>query len=187
MSRSRAVIILTVALASLAGLSGCAAPASDISVRTSELMESMVISTADQAAAGDTTGASGTLDALQSQLDRAVAAGDVTDARAARIQEAIDLVRADLQPASEVAPTETPASSDSVTPDSSTVIETPVTDDGADTGENGTDDTGPDGTGPDTTGPDTTGPDGGGPGGKGADDKGPGHKGADGKGNGPGK
>jgi len=149
MSRHRAVIIITLALTAVAGLSGCAASTSDISVRTSELMESMVVSTADQLAAGDTAGAATTLDALQSQLDRALSAGDVSGDRATRIQEAIDLVRSDLQPAPEVtpAPTETPEPSESVAPDAPTVTETPVTDSGPGNNGNGKTDKGGNGKG----------------------------------------
>ena len=85
-------------------------------------MQSAVVAVAESAAAGDPTTALARLDELQQQLDAALAAGDVTQERAAAIQSAIDAVRADLQPAP--APTVEPA------PAPATTVDPGVTDDG---------------------------------------------------------
>lgn len=89
----------------IVSLSGCAAPAADIDAGASELMQTTVMATADQAAAGDSAGALATLDTLQTQLQQAIDAGDITAARAVAVQRSIDLVRADLAPEPSVAPT----------------------------------------------------------------------------------
>jgi len=52
---------------------------------------------AQHAAAGDPSAAVAALDSLQSQLDAAVASGDVSGDRSEVIQAKIDAVRADLQ------------------------------------------------------------------------------------------
>lgn len=97
---------LTVAL--LTGvLAGCAPAATDLKSETSAQMQAVVVSVAESAAAGDPVTALQRLDELQQRLDAAVAAGDVSAERAVAIQDAIDAVRADLQPAPE--PTVVPA------------------------------------------------------------------------------
>ena len=92
----------------VAGLSGCATPALD-EAAGAQLQES-VVAIADAAAAGDLAGAVVGLDELQTELDAAIAADEVTAARAARIQSAIDAVRTDLESLqAATAPVETPA------------------------------------------------------------------------------
>ena len=78
----------------IALLSGCASPTFDQTTAT-QLQES-VVSVAESAAAGDFPGAVAELDELQTELDAAIEADLVTAARAARIQAAINVVRADL-------------------------------------------------------------------------------------------
>ncbi len=112
MSRTAPVIALTIVLAAALGLSGCAPTSPGITASTSELMQSTIGVAAEQAAAGDAAGSLATLNSLEAQLNAAIGSGDVSAARAAGIQDAIDLVRADLQPA----PVTTPAPSDTVLP-----------------------------------------------------------------------
>ncbi len=79
-------------------LAGCATTPGDISSGTAGELQTTVVAIAESAAAGDAAGALAQLDALQQQLDAAVADGSVSAERAAAIQSRIDLVRADLQP-----------------------------------------------------------------------------------------
>ncbi|SDZ10260.1 hypothetical protein [Herbiconiux ginsengi] len=113
MSRRRRQMLVTIPFALAVALSGCAtgAPA-EIASGTGELMQSTVVTAAEQAAAGDSAGALATLDALQEQLDTASSAGDLSASRATAIQGAIDQVRSDLRSAPEVAPTNAPATTD---------------------------------------------------------------------------
>jgi len=90
-------------------LAGCAAASPEISTATSGAMQTTVVSIAQSAATGDPTTALAQLDALQQQLDAAVADGSVTAERASSIQTRIDLVRGDLQPVVEQAPVVEPA------------------------------------------------------------------------------
>jgi len=109
----RRISILVGAAVIVAGaLTGCAPSSTALSHDAAAAMQRSVASVADSAAAGDSSSALAMLDGLQAQLDRAIADGDVSAARAAAIQSAIDLVRADLQPVSVPAPepaTTTPA------------------------------------------------------------------------------
>ena len=76
-------------------ISGCAAqPELDGSVAGD--LQSSVLLVATSAAEDDTASALEQLDALQKELDAAVADGSVAQERATTIQSAIDLVRADL-------------------------------------------------------------------------------------------
>lgn len=91
------------------GVAGCAVTPGDISSGTAGELQTTVVAIAESAAAGDAAGALAQLDALQQQLDAAVANGSVSAERAAAIQSRIDLVRADLQPPPVVEPTTEPA------------------------------------------------------------------------------
>lgn len=100
--RPRRASWMTVAAASIGiaasvglGLTGCAVDPG-LSAATSESLQNGVVSVANQAAAGDNAAALTSLDALQQQLQAAIASGDITADRAATVQAAIDLVRADL-------------------------------------------------------------------------------------------
>ena len=103
-------------------LAGCTPAPTALSPQVSTDMQSAVVAVAESAAAGDPTTALARLDELQQRLDAALAAGDVTQERAAAIQSAIDAVRAGLQPTP--APTVEPA------PAPATTVDPGVTDDG---------------------------------------------------------
>ena len=91
--------LLASAVIAGASLAGCAAPSAELSPGASAAMQESVVLIAESAAAGDPAGALGRLDQLQQELASALADGSVSDERAAAIQAAIELVRADLQPA----------------------------------------------------------------------------------------
>lgn len=94
MTRRLVTSLAVVALATVA-LAGCAAtPELETSVASD--LQSLVATVAEESAGGDTAAALDDLDTLQDTLDAAESAGDVSDARSTEIQEAIDLVRADL-------------------------------------------------------------------------------------------
>jgi len=100
----RAVLALVMTLA----LAGCAT-STELAPSTAEGLQASVVEVSTLAADGDVTGALARLDALQAELDSAVAAGDVSAERVATIQQAIDLVRADLEAlVPEPEPTPTP-------------------------------------------------------------------------------
>jgi uncharacterized membrane protein YgcG len=96
--RRRLLTFLVLAALSPGLLVGCAADPPTLSSGVSSQMQSAVVSIAESAAAGDFPAATAQLDKLQAQLNAALAAGEVTAEKAAAIQEAINLVRADLQP-----------------------------------------------------------------------------------------
>lgn len=93
MTRRTVAAVVGVALA--VGLSGCAGSPS-LDEATGARMQDGVVQIAELAAGGDIAGAASQLDALQAQLAEAVDGDLVSAARAARIQTAIDTVRADL-------------------------------------------------------------------------------------------
>ena len=105
---SRRVGWLTTTLVATVLISGCAPMSEDLSASTAEQLQTLVVSVAETAATGDAAAALIELDALQQELDAAVAAGDVGDERAEAIRAAIDLVRADLVEASTPIPADTP-------------------------------------------------------------------------------
>lgn len=77
------------------GLAGCAGRG-PLDSSAASAMQDSVVAVAQLASHGDPNGANAQLDQLQTQLDSAIAGDLVTAARAARIQTAIDAVRADL-------------------------------------------------------------------------------------------
>ncbi|HEY8914213.1 hypothetical protein [Lacisediminihabitans sp.] len=89
-------------------LAGCA-QTTDLSKDAATSLQSSVRLVAEQAASRDYAAALASLDSLQSQLDGDIAAGLVSRDRGARIQAAIDLVRADLGPKATPSPTPTPS------------------------------------------------------------------------------
>lgn len=93
MTRRTLAAVVGVVLA--VGLSGCAGSGS-LDTATGARMQDGVVQIAQLAAGGDIAGAASQLDALQAQLAEAVDGDLVSAARAARIQTAIDAVRADL-------------------------------------------------------------------------------------------
>ncbi|MCS5734472.1 hypothetical protein [Herbiconiux daphne] len=153
-----AAAVIVVALT--VGLAGCAGASSGISAGTGELMQSTVVTAANQAAAGDSAAALATIDNLETQLEQASSKGDVSPSRAATIQQAIDAVRADLltpapaatpepepEPSDEPVPAPEPVPSDAVTdpavpsPTDDTVTDDPATDDDG-SGDSGNGDSG---------------------------------------------
>jgi len=116
--RQRVVILATgFAFAGLS-LAGCATTPPELSSTVSADMQNAVVSIAESAATGDATGALQHLDALQQQLDAALADGSVSEARASAIQSALDVVRADLQsPAPIVEPSTEPTADPGTTDD----------------------------------------------------------------------
>ena len=89
--------------------SGCAQADTDLTAESAGELQSLVVSVAETAATGDYAAAMAELGALQAALDTAWGHGDVSDERAARIQTAIDVVRADLVQAAESATPSAPA------------------------------------------------------------------------------
>lgn len=111
MSPRRLAVATAIVVSAAMGLGGCASSPAEIAPSTSEVMQSTIVTAAEQAAAGDTSAALVAIDSLQAQLEKAIASGDVSASRAISIQQSIDLVRGDLQPAPvvEPAPAETVA------------------------------------------------------------------------------
>jgi hypothetical protein len=91
----RITFALVVVLLGAGALSGCAATP-ELSTEAAKGLQSSVQTVANNAAAGDLAAAVAALDALQAQLDDAVANDDINDGRATAVQAKIDLVRADL-------------------------------------------------------------------------------------------
>ena len=92
------------------GLAGCASTG-PLDGSAAAAMQDSVTAVAQLAANGDPNGANARLDQLQTQLDSAIDGDLVTAARAARIQNAIDAVRADLAALIAVPAQPTPAES----------------------------------------------------------------------------
>lgn len=78
---------------------GCAANPTALDAETSQRWQAQVLAIAQSAEAGDPAAALRELDALEVESVQARDAGEITAERAAIIQQAIDLVRADLEPA----------------------------------------------------------------------------------------
>ncbi len=106
--RARVLTFVTALMLSASVLAGCANTSPEISSGASTQMQTVVVSIAESAAAGDAVSALAQLDQLQQVLDAALADGSVTAERGASIQTRIDLVRADLQPEPVVEPTPEP-------------------------------------------------------------------------------
>ncbi len=107
--RTRMPVLAAVVLVSVM-LAGCA-PTTDLSKDAASSLQASVRLIAGQAASRDFAAALASLDSLQSQLDGDIAAGLVSRDRGARIQAAIDLVRADLGPRATPTPSPTPSPS----------------------------------------------------------------------------
>lgn len=102
----RRIASAVVAISLAAWLAGCSAPAIDSA--TGSALQDSVVAVAEQSAEGDNEAALAQLDELQSQLDAAIASDLITAARAARVQDAIDAVRADLEALVAPEPSPTP-------------------------------------------------------------------------------
>jgi ribosomal protein S20 len=86
---------LVVVLLGAGALAGCAATP-ELNADAAKGLQTSVQTVASHAAAGDSAAAVTALDALQAQLDEAVANDEISDDRATAVQAKIDLVRADL-------------------------------------------------------------------------------------------
>ena len=104
----RAIAAASVTLALAGGLAACA-PEPDLAAEQSQAYRTQVVAIADSSAAGDYAGALAALEALQAEVDAAVADGSLEGDREQRIVEAIALVRADLEAAIAAAATPEPA------------------------------------------------------------------------------
>ena len=109
----RAIAAASVTLALAGGLAGCTAEP-DLAAEQSQAYRAQVVAIAEASAAGDFAGAIAALDALQAEIDAAVADGTLTDEREQRIREAMALVRADLDAAIAAATPPEPAPSEAV-------------------------------------------------------------------------
>jgi hypothetical protein len=88
-------------------LSGCAPSDQKLSAVAARQLQASVLAVTRAAAAGDFAEAIASLDELEERLTEGTASGAIDPDRSARIQAAIDLVRADLTTA-EPDPTPTP-------------------------------------------------------------------------------
>ena len=94
----RAIAAASVTIALVGGLAACTAEP-DLAAEQSQAYRAQVVAIAESSAAGDYAAAIAALDALQAEIDAAVADGTLTDDREQRIREAMTLVRADLDAA----------------------------------------------------------------------------------------
>ena len=104
----RAFAAASVTLALTGGLAACAT-GPDLAEEQSQAYRTQVVAIAESSAAVDYAGALAALDALQAEVDAAVADGSLEGDREERIVEAIALVRADLEAAIAAASTPEPA------------------------------------------------------------------------------
>lgn len=120
MSGRRATLLTASVLAIALTVAGCASTQTGISDQLSRTWQAQIADVAEGAAAGDAPAALTQLNALQADIRQAAQAGEITDARAAAIQTAIDLVRADLDALAAVTDVPEPQPpSESPVPDSS--------------------------------------------------------------------
>lgn len=109
----RAIAAASVTLALVGGLAACTAEP-DLAAEQSQAYRAQVVAIAESSAAGDYAGAIAALDALQAEIDAAVADGTLTAEREQRIREAMTLVRADLDAAIAAATPPEPAPTEAV-------------------------------------------------------------------------
>lgn len=77
-------------------LSGCTPSGQQLDAEAAAQLQASVLAVTSAAAAGEFSEAVAALDALEEQATEATASGAIDPSRSARIQAAIDLVRADL-------------------------------------------------------------------------------------------
>ena len=121
MPRARLTIALAAAVLVATALTGCASTPPDLQQTTAALLQAGVQNVTAAAAAGDFEAAQASLETVQADLLTAAAADEVSAARAADIQSALNLVSADLVAAIEASkpePTVAPAPAPSETPTS---------------------------------------------------------------------
>lgn len=95
----------------IGALSGCAPSGQQLDTEVAGQLQASVLAVTSAAAAGDFSEAVAALDALEDRLREGTASGAIDPGRSARIQAAIDLVRADLA-AADPQPTPTPEKTD---------------------------------------------------------------------------
>ena len=112
LSLTRRITATSAALLLILGsLAGCAPFGARFDATTAGELQASVLAVTTAAAAGNLAEADAALDALEKDLREGTASGDIDPLRGARIQAAIDLVRADLAaaaPADEVGITDQP-------------------------------------------------------------------------------
>jgi hypothetical protein len=87
-------------VAVVAGLAGCAAEAEpELTAAQAQAFRTQVVAIADTSSRGEYAEALAALDALQAEVDRAVADGELVSDREQQIREAMALVRTDLETA----------------------------------------------------------------------------------------
>jgi hypothetical protein len=90
------------------GLAGCtAAPEPQLTTAQAQAFRTQVVAIADTSSRGEYANALAALDALQAEVDRAVADGELAADREQRIRDAMALVRTDLETAIAAVPAET--------------------------------------------------------------------------------
>ncbi|TFV82280.1 hypothetical protein E4V99_15330 [Microbacterium sp. dk485] len=117
----RAPALVGLLLAAAVALSGCGSPPSP-----GEDLRTIVVAAAESAAAGDLSGATTSIDELESRVRAAREAGALTADDAASVLASIALVRADL--AALATPAPEPEQPATVVPDEQTPVETPAGD-----------------------------------------------------------
>lgn len=131
MTRRFRVLCAAAIIAGGLAFSGCATTGSSLDAQTSEEWQSRVLTIAESADAGDVATALSDLDALETEATEARAEGEISAERAAVIQQAIAVVRSDLEAAA--APTQTPVPSETVVTEPTTTD----TDSESDSGDDG--------------------------------------------------
>lgn len=119
MRSSTRTVITAIALVAALALSGCASASTTPSATVSAQLEQTVLALTQAVAADDWVSADRDLDVLEAQVETALAAGQLSEERAADIRAAIALVRADVTtgienatPSESPTPTETPDKDD---------------------------------------------------------------------------
>ncbi|KAA9150988.1 hypothetical protein F6B41_19320 [Microbacterium lushaniae] len=123
----RAPTLVGLVLAAAVALSGCGSPPS-----SGEDLRTIVAAAAESAAAGDLTGATTSIDELESHIRAARENGTLTADDADRVLATIALVRADL--AALATPAPEPEQPATVVPEEQTPVETPIGDTDPDPG-----------------------------------------------------
>ncbi|MGR0218497.1 hypothetical protein [Agromyces sp. ZXT2-6] len=107
MSSRMRTALAAASVATVLGLAGCAAePEPDLTAVQAQAFRSQVVAIADTSSRGEYANALVALDALQAEVDRAAADGELDGEREQRIRDAMALVRADLEAAIAAIPSE---------------------------------------------------------------------------------
>jgi hypothetical protein len=107
MSMTIRAALAAASVAVVVGLAGCAAePEPDLTTAQAQAFRSQVVAIADTSSRGEYAEALAALDALQAEVDRAVADGELVSDREQQIRAAMALVRTDLETAIAETPVE---------------------------------------------------------------------------------